>query len=545
VTIVVDSSPLRARYGLLLTALAPVVPQILGSAFNIWYNATVIEPMFTPALRQRFFATVFVYNAVVYPIGVYLWLKRIFSFRGLFNRLSEVGTPRYAGLMPQRGVHTSESLTQARRRLIHLPWFAAAICGVAWFLCIPVFIGALLQVQNPLDPRLLWHLPISFCVSGFIAVTHSFFLVELASQSGLFPVFFQDERADRTPNIFTLSLRGRGIVWAVSASICPIASLLLLLLAPRSPATNAAWLAVFVGVIGIAFGIFTALMMSRLVANPIDQLRTAADAVSRGNLAVDLRRAGARRADEFGRLLCEFDQMVRELRDKEKLRQTFGLHVGRRAAERILARDPGLSGVEEEITVMFVDMRSWTARASASPPAEIVEIMNDFFSVSVRAVEEEHRGMVNKYLGDGFMAIFGAGDSGSNHARDAVSAGLEILRTVNGLNDELAARGRASIQIGIGIHSGPAIVGSVGSPQRLEFTAIGNTVNVASRIQGLTKTVGKPLLVTAAVRDRAADSFVFEELPPQEVSGIGGRVMIFTVRLPGAANPKSQSSNPK
>ena len=233
--------------------------------------------------------------------------------------------------------------------------------------------------------------------------------------------------------------------------------------------------------------------------------------------------------------------MVRELRDKEKLRQTFGLHVGRRAAERILARDPGLSGVEEEITVMFVDMRSWTARASASPPAEIVEIMNDFFRVSVCAVEEEHRGMVNKYLGDGFMAIFGAGDSGSNHARDAVLAGCEILRAVKGLNDELAAKERAPIQIGIGIHSGPAIVGSVGSPQRLEFTAIGNTVNVASRIQGLTKTVGRPLLVTEAVRDRAGDSFVFEELPPQEVRGIEGRVIIFAVTLPTAANPKSQS----
>ena len=527
------SSP-RERHGLVLTALAPVIPQILGSAFNIWYNATVIEPMLTPALRQRFFATVVAYNAIVYPIGVYLWLKRIFSFRHLFHWLQAD---------PGGDTPSLQEVTQARRRLIHLPWFAAAICGVAWFLCIPVFIGALLQVQHPLDPRLLWHLPISFCVSGFIAVTHSFFLVELASQWGLFPVFFHDGRADRTPNIFTLSLRGRGIMWAVSASICPIASLLLLLVAPRSSATNAAWLAVFVGVIGIAFGIFTALMMSRLVAKPIDQLRAAADAVSRGNLAVDLSLAGARRADEFGRLLCEFDQMVRELRDKEKLRQTFGLHVGRRAAERILARDPGLSGVEEEITVMFVDMRSWTARASSSAPAEIVEIMNDFFRVSVRAVEEEHRGMVNKYLGDGFMAIFGAGESGSNHARDAVSAGCEILCAVKGLNDELAAKQRAPIQIGIGIHSGPAIVGSVGSPQRLEFTAIGNTVNIASRIQGLTKTVGRPLLVSAAVHDLAGDSFSFEELPPQEVRGIEGCVMIFAVALPPAANPKSQSSN--
>jgi adenylate cyclase len=520
--------PLRARYGLLLTALAPVVPQILGSAFNIWYNKTIIEPLLTPVLKQRFDRTWVLYTIAAFLIGLLLWLRRIFSFRNLFHRLSQVGSARCA-------VPDNASLTQARRRLIHLPWFAAAICGVGWFLCIPVFIGALQQVQNPLDPRLLWHLPISFCVSGFIAVTNSFFLVELASHWGLFPIFFRDARADRTPNIFTLSLRGRGIMWAISASICPIASLLLLMFAPPSAGINAEWFALFVGGVGIVFGIFTALMLSWLVAKPIDQLRTAADAVSRGKFDVGL---PVTRADEFGRLLGEFDHMVRELKEKEKLRQTFGLHVGRRAAERILARDPGLSGVEEEITVMFVDMRSWTARASASPPAEIVEIMNDFFRVSVRAVEEEHRGMVNKYLGDGFMAIFGAGDSGSNHACDAVSAGCEILRAVKGLNDELAAKERAPIQIGIGIHSGPAIVGSVGSPQRLEFTAIGNTVNIASRIQGLTKTVGRPLLITSAVRDRAGDSFTFEELPPQEVRGIEGRVMIFAVTLPTAANPK-------
>ncbi|PYJ22859.1 MAG: hypothetical protein DME99_04385, partial [Verrucomicrobia bacterium] len=81
-------TPTRERYGLLLTALAPVIPQILGSAFNIWYNTTVIEPLLTsPALKQRFFETVVLYNTVVYPIGVFFWLKRIFSFRDLFHRL--------------------------------------------------------------------------------------------------------------------------------------------------------------------------------------------------------------------------------------------------------------------------------------------------------------------------------------------------------------------------------------------------------------------------------------------------------------------------
>src|SRR5436305_6422998 len=211
------------RRALVLTALAPVIPQILGSAFNIWYNATVIEPMLTAALRQRFFDTVVVCNAVVYPVGVYLWLKRIFSFRGLLDRLQ-----------PDVGGQTVplQELTQARRRLIHSPCFAAAIGGVAWYLCIPVFIGALLQIQNPLEPGLLWHLPISFCVSGFIAVTHSFFLVDLASLWGTFPFFFRDARSDCTPNIFTLSLPGRLMVAAVSAFIFPVASLLFLLVAP-------------------------------------------------------------------------------------------------------------------------------------------------------------------------------------------------------------------------------------------------------------------------------------------------------------------------
>jgi adenylate cyclase len=505
----------RARYALLVTALAPVIPQIIGTAFNVWYNATVIHPLLTsPALKQRFFETIVIYNIVVYPIGFWLWMKQIVSFRELFHRLRSGSTI------------DSDLLTQARRRLIHLPWFGAAIGVVAWFLCIPVFLGALLQVQRPLAPGLLWHLPISFCVSGFIATTHTFFLVELATHWGLFPVFFRDARADLTPGIFTLSLRGRGIMWAVSASICPIVSLLLLMFAPRSTAMNTQWFAVFVGVVGIAFGIFTALMISRLVAKPIDQLRVAADAVAHGNLDVDL---AVSRADEFGRLLGEFERMVRELREKEKLRQTFGLHVGERAAEQILARDPGLSGVEEEITVMFVDMRSSTSRANTSSPHEVVEIINDFFRVTVRVVEEQYRGMVNKYLGDGFMAIFGAGDASSNQACDAVAAGREILSAVNRLNDELAAKGRAPIKIGIGIHCGPAIVGSIGSPKRLEFTAIGNTVNVASRIEALTKTVDRPLLVTATVRERLENSFTFEELPPQEVRGIEGKLSVFAV----------------
>jgi len=146
VAIGLETGAARARYGLLLTALAPVVPQILGSAFNIWYNTTVIEPLLvSPVLKQRFAWTWILYTIVAFLIGLILWLKRVRSLGDFFRHLQR-------GQSVEGHRPPLEKLTEARRQLIHLPWFAAAICGVAWFLCIPVFLGALLQVQSPLDP---------------------------------------------------------------------------------------------------------------------------------------------------------------------------------------------------------------------------------------------------------------------------------------------------------------------------------------------------------------------------------------------------------
>jgi len=513
----VKSDAAHTRYALVWTALAPVVPQLLGSIFNIWYNATVIDPLLgVDGLRRRFFQTVVIYNVLAYALGVSLWLWNVFSLRPIFERL-RLNSPVQERL-----------LTRARRRLIHLPWWAATISGAAWLLCIPVFLGSLAQVPGTMDTRLLWHLPISFCVSAFIAITNTFFLVELASHWGLFPVFFRGARADLTPGAVTLSLRGRGLLWAISAAICPIISLLLLAFAPPSTGSDPRWLAVFVGIVGIGFGLCTALMISQLVAKPVDQLRHAAQAVGQGHFDVQV---PITRADEFGVLMGEFNQMTRELKDKERLRQTFGLHVGRQAAEQILARDPGLGGIEQEITIMFVDIRSFTARAGMFAPHETLDVLNKFLSMAAQVVEGRHLGMINKYLGDGFMALFGAGanESLSNHAQDAFDAGREILHSLNSLNQELTVRKHPLLAIGIGINSGLAIVGSIGSPQRLEFTAIGSNVNLASRIENLTKQVGAPLLVTYETRIRLQDATGLVELPPQPVRGVDGPVKVFAL----------------
>jgi adenylate cyclase len=221
--------------------------------------------------------------------------------------------------------------------------------------------------------------------------------------------------------------------------------------------------------------------------------------------------------------------MVQGLRDKEKLRHTFGLHVGRQTAEQILRRDPGLSGVEETVTVMFVDIRNFTARCRTSDPARIVSVLNLFLTHMVRVVEEKHGGMINKFLGDGFMALFGAGGSLEEHADAALTAAEDLLQEIDVVNEALVARGEEPLQIGIGLHTGPAIVGSIGSPERLEFTAIGDTVNMASRVEGLTKIAGASILLTAEVKAALKKRMNLKSLPAQSVKGVEQPVPLYTV----------------
>lgn len=505
--------PLRPR-ALLITALSPMIPQLLGSIFNIWYNIVVVDPLLREAeLKTRFVSTVIVWNALVYPVATGIWLCWIFSLRSSFHALLRGDT------VP------APQLDEARRRLANLPWFGAFLAGGAWLLGIPFFLISLALTGQPIGLQLFWHLPISFAVSGFMAMTQSFFLVELASHWGLFPLFFRDAHPDELKGVRPISLRTRGLMWVVSAGICPIGSLMLLAFAPPSPTTDPQWFALFVGSIGISFGLCAAILIGRSVAQPIGQLIAAAQAVTGGDLTVQL---PLRRADEFGALVGQFNRMVTGLREKEHLRRTFGAHVGQKIAEQILARDPGVGGIEQEITVMFVDIRGFTARAARLPPQTAVGLLNEFLEAMVEVVEGQHGGMINQFMGDGFMALFGVGTDATAHADQALAAARSMIHRMDPLNASLATRGHPALAIGIGINTGPAIVGSVGSSQRMEFTGIGTTVNVASRIESLNKTLGTTVLLSQATRAALRHPASLTELPPQMVKGVDKPITVFT-----------------
>lgn len=321
----------------------------------------------------------------------------------------------------------------------------------------------------------------------------------------LYPEFFERGQHVRADGGIPGSLRVKWLIWVISTAVCPVAALLLLFFAPEPRPANAPYFAVAVGVIFAAFSLLSAWLLARLIIRPIHHLRSAAKEVGEGNLDAQVE---LQRSDDFGLLIAEFNSMVSGLKEKEHVQTMFGRHVGQQAAQAILESPAGLSGTNREITAMFVDVRNFTSISESRSPEEVVELLNVFFQNMVEIVED-CGGMVNKFLGDGFMALFGAIEeeipSERTHADAAVECAIQMAQRLEEVNQRVSLP--LDFAIGVGIHTGQAVVGSIGSQQRLEYTAIGDTVNVASRIEGLTKRLQKTILVSAATRDRLTEEF--------------------------------------
>lgn len=193
--------------------------------------------------------------------------------------------------------------------------------------------------------------------------------------------------------------------------------------------------------------------------------------------------------DDLGALSASFNQMQVGLAERQRLQAAFGTYVDPVLAGRLLEQgDDVFTGERREVTVMFIDVRDFTPFAEANTAENTVSRLNELFQIVVPAVVDAG-GHVNKFLGDGAMAVFGAPNDLGDHAGVAVSAATRIQRMVG-------ERFGAELRIGVGINTGIVIAGTLGGPGHLEFTLIGDTVNVASRVEQLTKTTGDPILLT-------------------------------------------------
>ena len=276
---------------------------------------------------------------------------------------------------------------------------------------------------------------------------------------------------------------------------------------------------VVLGGTGIAVGLLAVTVAARATADPVESVRRALEKVQQGDFDV---RVPVYDGTQIGQLQLGFNAMVSGLAERERIRETFGTYVDPDVAEHILQEGTSLSGEEVEVTVMFVDVRDFTAFAERTPPEKVVAAVNGLFEQIVPIIHD-HGGRVDKFVGDGLLAVFGAPRRQKDHAGEALAAALEIVRELDSPE---------GLKLGIGLNSGPVIAGNVGGAGRLEFSVIGDAVNVAARVEAATRETGDAILLTEQTKELLQPSAPdLEERVNIELKGKQETVRVFAPRI--------------
>jgi adenylate cyclase len=423
-----------------------------------------------------------------------------------------------------------EAALAARRRLLNEPFFLILIDFSMWIAAAIVYsmvagaAGAGTEVIRSIVTRSL--------LTGLITVTVAFFVLEFVLQRRVVPHVFPTGGLHVTPGSWRIRIRTRLVALLFACNLVPFIAILSLIPSQLPPKqelpnflTNIHFAVATQAVIFMGVGIWLTFLVSSNLTRPLRQIIRVLQSVRKGNFDGLVR---VTTNDEIGYTGDVINEMTKGLKEREFLKETFGKYVTEEVRDEILSGRVPLDGELREVTVLFSDLRDFTPLAERLPPKEVVKILNQYFREMEDAIRG-HGGLVLHYIGDEIMAVFGAPVRLEDHPGMAVEAAQEMKRRLRTLNGALMEQGYPALSHGIGIHTGEVVAANIGSPDRLSYTLVGDTVNLASRLQNLNKEMGTDVILSNTTKAKLPASLALKPLPPQRVKGRSQSVEVYTL----------------
>ena len=466
----------------------------------------------------------------------------ILSFVGIMWRSF---TPLYQVAKDEVSIDNMDGVSAQilKRKAIQLPTYIAVVSFLVWILA--GFIFGLLQpvisqILYGVDPPDLIECLKQFfgiaCIGGSITALFIYFTIEKHWRKAI-PKFFPEGDLSQVKDAFKLHVHGRLLIVFVAISLVPL-PLLGIVAYTKAQALHKAdaivraqllssflMEVIIITVICVTFSIILSVFVSKSVSIPLDKLEDAMKDVEKGNLDV---RVEIVSNDEIGSVTEGFNLMVKGLKESESIKDSFGKYVSQEIRDEILAGRTSLDGEMKRATLLFSDLRDFTPFVESTHPKQVITIMNQYFTQMTEAIKK-NRGLVLQYVGDEIEAVFGAPVSYDDHTDMAVEAALEMRRRLIALNQSLEKQGFGPFRHGIGIHTGAVLAGNIGSKDRISYALVGDTVNLASRINGLTKEYSCDIIISQTTYNLLTGTFLAEQLSAVKIKGKREEVMIYKI----------------
>jgi adenylate cyclase len=429
---------------------------------------------------------------------------------------------------------------RAMRRVLNLPALTALGNFLVWIIT-PSLVAAYFYCFRDVKAAFCLFIFFRAAMVGLIASGLSFFLLERYLRETWIPLLFPGGRLRSVPGTAKIPVLRRIRVLYGAGTLNPMIILVTTLLfaywelgvstvPARETVTDIVLFTIILCSVFVVVSLGLNVLAARSILGPVEEIMKVIPAVKQGDFSQRIRVVSN---DEIGILGDAANDMIRGLAERERIRETFGRYVTPEIRDRILSGLIPLDGERRVATVLFSDLRDFTPYVEENPPEEVIKGIRTYFTAMQRAIRQ-HRGLVLQYVGDEIEAAFGVPLPSDSHADDALLAALSMRRALTELNMGREREGRPPFRHGIGIHTGMVLAGNTGSDDHLSYALIGQTVNLGSRIQGLTKEFRQDVLLSEETVKSLRGSFELRKETPTSVKGYSKLVTVYSVVQQGA-----------